>query len=134
MTYTITTNCIGCQRCLSACPTESIQTDGSTFWIDVNRCNQCQGSYGVPQCWAICPTNEGCVPLNTGAITVRLTSASETSTDYWESWFATYARLVARLQTSKQSGYWQHWFDTYAQALRNLQANSGQNTSMPLMP
>ncbi|MEM9008050.1 MAG: 4Fe-4S binding protein, partial [Cyanobacteria bacterium P01_F01_bin.86] len=33
MTYTITQDCIGCQRCLSACPTEAIQTNGLSFWI-----------------------------------------------------------------------------------------------------
>ncbi|MGP1371803.1 MAG: 4Fe-4S binding protein [Almyronema sp.] len=134
MAYAITHNCIGCQRCLAACPTGAIQTNGSTFWIDVNRCNQCQGTYSVPQCWAACPTNEGCIPLTAGAPSVALTSGSETSTDYWESWFATYTRLVARLQASKQSSYWRQWFDTYAQALRHLQAQSGQEANVPLLP
>ncbi|MBE7382428.1 MAG: 4Fe-4S binding protein [Leptolyngbya sp. SIO1E4] len=134
MTYTITTNCIGCQRCLSACPTEAIQTDGSAFWIDVNRCTQCQGSYGVPQCWSVCPTNEGCVSLTTGTVMVPLTSGSEASADYWESWFARYTRLVARLNTSKQSGYWRRWFDNYSQVLGNLQAHYSNGTNAPSAP
>lgn len=123
MSYTITHNCIGCHRCLSACPTGAIATDGTAFWIEVDRCNQCQG-YGTPQCWAVCPTNEGCVPLTTSTTAVTLTSNSETSSDYWESWFAKHNRMVARLKASKQSRYWRNWFDTYSQALEKLQTNS----------
>jgi ferredoxin len=124
MPYTITQSCIGCQRCLSACPTQAIQTNGLAFWIDIDRCNQCQGSHGVPQCWATCPTNEGCVPLATGAAAVPLSSISEASGDYWESWFATYTRMVARLQAAPHSGYWQTWFDGYSQAMKRLQATA----------
>ncbi len=110
MSYTITKACIGCQRCLPACPTDAIATDGSTFWIDSDRCNRCQGSYQVPQCWAVCPTNEGCIPLPL---------ASENS-DYWESWFATYNQMLARLQ-AQPSPYWRQWFETYSQMVRRLQ-------------
>jgi len=124
MSYAITHNCIGCQRCLSACPTQAIQTDGKAFWIEVDRCNQCQGAYTVPQCWAVCPTNEGCVPLTNGISAVPLTSQSEISPEYWEAWFATYVRLVARLKGTPRSDYWRRWFDTYAQALKQLQART----------
>jgi ferredoxin len=117
MTYAITAECISCQRCLSACPTEAIQTDGTAFWIAINRCNQCEGSHGVPQCWAVCPTNAGCVPLTSGA----LTASTAANTDYWETWFSTYTRLVNRLKSSQPSTYWRHWFNTYAHHLQNLQ-------------
>lgn len=131
MTYAITNECISCQRCLSACPTDAIQTNGLAFWIEVDRCNQCHGTHGVPQCWAACPTNEGCVPLTAGVTAVSLTSHSESSSDYWESWFATYARLRARLMSSRQSSYWRQWFSTYSQTMRNLQTQCGD---APLMP
>ena len=124
MTYTITSKCISCQRCLSACPTEAITTDGTTFWIEGDRCSQCEGSHGVPQCWAVCPTNEGCVPLTTGAIAVPLSSTSESSNDYWESWFAKYTRMVGRLQSTRQSRYWQQWFDAYSQSVQRLQTQT----------
>ena len=130
MTYTITNDCIACQRCLFSCPTGAIETDGSAFWINVNHCNQCQDSHGVAQCWAVCPTNEGCVPLSTGATAVTL--STESPTDYWPVWFTNYSHMVARLKSSRQSGYWQHWFDSYAQTLQNLRSQS--NTNMPLMP
>ncbi|MEM1251209.1 MAG: 4Fe-4S dicluster domain-containing protein [Cyanobacteria bacterium P01_H01_bin.21] len=129
MSYTITNSCISCQRCLADCPTNAIQTDGSSFWINANLCTQCEGSHGVAQCWAVCPTNEGCVPLFTGATAVSLNS--EPSTDYWNNWFANYSRMVARLKNAEQSSYWRHWFDVYSQTLQNLQTHS---TSAPLMP
>lgn len=132
MTYTITSTCISCDRCLSACPTNAIDTDGTTFWIDVQQCTQCQGAYSVPQCWAVCPTNDGCVPLTAGIGAVALTSASEAAVDYWESWFATYTRTVARLKNAKQSGYWQRWFDTYAQALQRLRARYSNTDEITL--
>lgn len=136
MSYTITQDCIRCSRCLSACPTQAIESDGSHFWIEASRCNQCAGSHGVPQCWSVCPTNEGCVPLISARETASLfhptvssaapkpaISAQDTddSSDYWESWFATYNQLLARLRGAKQSEYWQSWFDIYAQNLRSLQ-------------
>jgi Pyruvate/2-oxoacid:ferredoxin oxidoreductase delta subunit len=122
MTYTITSQCISCDRCLSSCPTNAIQHDGNTHWIDSARCNHCEGLYSVPQCWAVCPTNEGCIPFALGVSAVALSSSSESSPDYWESWFATYNRLIARLNNTKQqqSGYWQNWFDTYAKAVSHL--------------
>lgn len=130
MPYTITDNCISCQRCLSDCPTNAIQTDGSSVWIDVSLCNQCQGSHGVAQCWAVCPTNEGCVPLSTGTTAVPLNA--ETSTEYWNYWFARYSRMVARLKGTEQSSYWRQWFDAYSQTLQNLRTQD--NISAPLMP
>ena len=124
MSYTITQSCIGCQRCLSACPTEAIRTDGVAFWIEIDRCNQCKGSHGVAQCWAACPTNEGCMPLATGAAAVSLAALTEQSGDYWDAWFTTYTRLVNRLQKAPQTSYWHHWFDTYSQTLKQLQTTA----------
>jgi ferredoxin len=134
MSYTITNKCIGCQRCLSACPTRAIQTNGGVFWIDIHRCNQCAGSHGVPQCWSVCPTNEGCVPLSTGTLAIALATESETSTDYWRSWFATYSHLVARLKDTKPSSYWQQWFDRYSQSLQQLQNQPHNPVSLPVTP
>lgn len=134
MTYTITNDCIACQRCLRSCPTNAIETDGSTFWINVERCNQCQGSHGVAQCWAVCPTNKGCVPLTTGTTAVSLTTASDISEDYWERWFTKYTYMVARLKASKHSDYWHQWFDAYSQNLQSLRTQYDANANIPLMP
>ena len=132
MTYAITQTCIRCERCLSTCPTGAIVTDGSAFWIDSDRCNQCEGTYGVPQCWAVCPTNTGCIslelsPIKLSSLKQTLTACSEGSRDYWEAWFARYARLVGHLPAFKEPQYWQHWFDRYAEILLRLQAQERSN-------
>lgn len=149
MAYTITSQCIRCvssishsgqTRCQVACPTQAIQTDGDHYWIDQTLCNHCVGHYSVPQCWAVCPTNSGCIPYISGvamaAVTLSgtpisgLTAAglshlpstdgelsNTASGEYWEKWFANYNRLVSRLRGTTQSSYWQRWFDVYAQEL-----------------
>ncbi len=129
MSYSITQSCIGCQRFLSACPTGAIPPDGVAFCIALDRCNQCQGTHGVPQCWATCPTNEGCVPLTSGVAAVSLTSTTEAMGDYWEAWFATYTRMVNRLKGMQETGYWHDWFDGYARAVQRL-----QTTTVPAIP
>lgn len=113
MTYMITQQCIDCRRCESVCPTGAIYPVGDRYQIDADRCTDCVGHYAVPLCWSGCPTNGGCVAV--AAI------AAPPSTDYWETWFHTYNRLVARLSSKPQTDYWQRWFDTYSQALSNLQ-------------
>ncbi|NJR62492.1 MAG: 4Fe-4S binding protein [Cyanobacteria bacterium CRU_2_1] len=114
MTCIITSQCIECRRCESICPTGAITQNGQQYQINSERCNDCVGHYAVPQCWAACPTNGGCVPNL--AILPRSLSAKP-SGDYWDDWFNTYNRLVSRLKTNQPSDYWQRWFDTYSQAL-----------------
>ncbi len=129
MGYTITEDCIGCQRCLSVCPKGAIETDGSRFWIEVSRCDQCQDSYGLSQCWAICPTNEGCIPLTR----VTETYLTHPVGDYWESWFSTYEQLLTRLKSKQRSPYWQQWFNLYSQRLHSLQTqDSSANLSVSI--
>ncbi|MFB2834140.1 4Fe-4S dicluster domain-containing protein [Floridanema evergladense] len=111
MTYTITNNCIACDRCLPQCPTNAISVKGQTYQIDSKLCNGCVGFYSVPQCQAVCPTNNGCV---------RSLSAIASSEDYWESWFNTYNHLINRINKTKQNPYWQKWFNTYSQELKRV--------------
>lgn len=114
MTYIITSQCIECHRCESICPTGAITRNEQQYQINSERCNDCVGHYSIPQCWAICPTNGGCVP-QLAALSRPL--AAQPAGDYWGNWFHTYNRLVSRLKTSQPSDYWQYWFDTYSQAL-----------------
>ncbi len=118
MTYTITSQCISCDRCLSACPTDAIRLDGERYQINPDLCNNCAGSYGVPQCWAMCPTTSGCIPDTAEAF--RLAYTLSDSAEYWERWFEVYNRLVFRLHQTKQDGYWENWFDRYSQKLAIL--------------
>jgi hypothetical protein len=58
------------------------------------------------------------VPLANSTLT---TSAPA---DYWDSWFATYTRMVDRLKASPQSKYWRQWFDSYSQSISHLQTQT----------
>jgi Fe-S-cluster-containing dehydrogenase component len=115
MSYRITSQCIACYRCESICPTGAISRNEQQYQINSERCNDCVGTYAVPQCWAACPTNGGCVPTVADSQSLTLKSSS----DYWDAWFEIYNRLVSRLQADRQPDYWQRWFETYSQALSN---------------
>jgi Fe-S-cluster-containing dehydrogenase component len=130
MTYTITSQCIGCDRCFSACPETAIQKEGTKFWIDPTRCNNCVGHYSVPQCVATCPTNQGCIP---GASDVFKQIALANSGDYWERWFNTYDRLITRLHKAKHSAYWEQWFDVYSQKVSTLIQAQAEAGATPLV-
>jgi ferredoxin len=100
MTYKITGKCISCDLCLPVCPRSAISIIDGQRTIDPNLCNGCVDTvYTVPQCVAGCPTCDGCVkqPAN-----------------YWEGWFDTYKKSVAKL-TNKNSNYWEIWFASYSQ-------------------
>lgn len=115
MSYTITSQCIQCDRCRPLCPTGAIQRQGDRFWIDAGLCDRCTRSHSVPQCRAVCPTNAGCVPV------ARVAAApGAPDPDYWERWFARYHHLAFQLKQAQQSAYWQRWFDTYSQAISSM--------------
>ncbi|MBF2051569.1 MAG: 4Fe-4S binding protein [Elainella sp. C42_A2020_010] len=116
MTYMITNQCIGCNRCESVCPNQAITQNNHQYQINPERCNDCVGHYAVPQCWAACPTTNGCVP----DLTVLPQSLTISSNDYWENWFSLYDCLVSRLKANHQSEYWQSWFNTYSRYSQKL--------------
>ncbi|MDM9379691.1 4Fe-4S binding protein [Chlorogloeopsis sp. ULAP01] len=99
MVYQITSECISCKLCQSVCPTGAIKMVENRLWIDPNLCTNCVDSiYTVPQCKASCPTGNGCMKV---------------TTDYWENWFNTYNRLIAKL--TKKPDYWENWYKLYSQ-------------------
>lgn len=116
MAYTITSQCIGCDRCFDVCPTDAIQIIDQYPQIDPERCNDCVGFYSIPYCWSVCPTNAACIP---GA-TTTFTQPVLRTTDYWERWFTTYNRMRSKLHQTKHSEYWEQWFDTYSQKVSHL--------------
>lgn len=114
MAYIITSQCIECHRCEFICPTGAITKNEQQYQINSGRCNDCVGHYSVPQCWAACPTNRGCVP---NLATLSQSLSTKPTNDYWENWFDIYNGLVSRIKTNQLSDYWQRWFDNYSQAL-----------------
>jgi NAD-dependent dihydropyrimidine dehydrogenase PreA subunit len=113
MTYAITSQCIACSRCESICPTQAITQSEQQYQINSERCNDCVGHYAVPQCWAVCPTNSGCVTV----ATLSHLLVAQPAHDYWDVWFNLYNNLIAQLKADHQSDYWQYWFDTYSRLL-----------------
>jgi ferredoxin len=133
MTYAITEKCISCQRCVPNCPTNAIERDGTAFRINADLCNNCKGFHSVPQCWAVCPTDGGCVSLS-GNSSFTLGTALETTADYWKAWQAAYSQRVSRLKQSPQTDYWHDWFNAYSQTLQKLQAQAETGENVPLVP
>ncbi len=105
MAYTITQNCIACNRCYVSCPTSAIKNLNGSYFVDESLCNDCIGFHGTPQCVAVCPSDSACVP-----------------TSYWQSWFTYYQRLLQGLKTSQSQLYWDKWFNIYSEKLQTLLA------------
>lgn len=55
MSYTISESCPSCNNCQIDCPTDAIQTENGEYWIDQEKCNNCEGYYQEPQCVVQCP-------------------------------------------------------------------------------
>jgi ferredoxin len=55
-------NCTGCSACEPVCPNEAIYEKKGLFAIDPDKCTECEGFYDEPQCAAVCPIDDTCVP------------------------------------------------------------------------
>lgn len=62
MALMINDNCIGCNACPSVCPNEAITEDEPIFTIHPQRCSECIGETGEPQCMEVCPVD--CIEPN----------------------------------------------------------------------
>ena len=58
----ITDECINCDVCEPECPNDAIYQGEDIYVIDPNRCTECVGHFGEPQCRVVCPVD--CIPLN----------------------------------------------------------------------
>jgi ferredoxin len=54
--------CTTCGACEFECPNAAISEKKGIFVIDPNLCTECVGHYDTPQCAAVCPVPDTCVP------------------------------------------------------------------------
>lgn len=63
MSYKIVAeNCTACGACEFECPNSAISMKGDVFIINPDSCTECEGQFDEPQCAAICPMPDTCVP------------------------------------------------------------------------
>ena len=61
MALIITDECINCDVCEPECPNEAISLGPEIYVIDPQRCTECVGHFGEPQCVQVCPV--ACIPV-----------------------------------------------------------------------
>ena len=62
MALMITDECINCDVCEAECPNGAISMGPEIYRIDPDRCTECVGHFGEPQCVQVCPVE--CIPVN----------------------------------------------------------------------
>jgi ferredoxin len=62
MALMITPECINCDVCEPECPNEAIYQGELIYEIDPNKCTECVGHFGEPQCQQVCPVD--CIPID----------------------------------------------------------------------
>ena len=60
MALMITDECINCDVCVPECPNDAIAPGDEIYIINPDRCTECVGHSGTPQCAEVCPVD--CIP------------------------------------------------------------------------
>lgn len=60
----IVSQCTVCGACEFECPNAAIRMKGDTYIIDPKKCTECQDQFDEPQCAAVCPVPNTCVPAS----------------------------------------------------------------------
>ena len=60
MALKITDECINCDVCEPECPNDAISQGPEFYVIDPDKCTECVGHFGEPQCRIVCPVD--CIP------------------------------------------------------------------------
>ncbi|NVO13283.1 MAG: 4Fe-4S binding protein [Rhodoplanes sp.] len=58
----VASQCTACGACEFECPNTAIKMKGDIYIIDPAKCQECEGSFDEPQCAAVCPVPNTCVP------------------------------------------------------------------------
>lgn len=69
MALMITAECINCDVCEPECPNQAISMGDEHYIIDPDKCTECVGHFGEPQCVQVCPVE--CIPVNPERVETR---------------------------------------------------------------
>jgi len=69
MALKITAECINCDVCEPECPNQAISMGDEHYMIDPDKCTECVGHFGEPQCVQVCPVE--CIPGNPERVETR---------------------------------------------------------------
>ncbi|ANB35237.1 4Fe-4S binding protein [Rhodovulum sulfidophilum] len=58
----VKSQCTVCGACEFECPNAAIKFKGEGYIIDAEKCTECEGQFDTPQCAAVCPVPNTCVP------------------------------------------------------------------------
>ncbi|MBS0644561.1 MAG: 4Fe-4S binding protein [Acetobacteraceae bacterium] len=58
----VASQCTACGACEFECPNAAISTKRGVYVIDAALCTECEGHFKSPQCAAVCPVADTCVP------------------------------------------------------------------------
>jgi ferredoxin len=58
----IASQCTVCGACEFECPNAAIRLKGDVYIINPKKCTECEGHFDTPQCAAVCPVENTCVP------------------------------------------------------------------------
>ncbi len=69
MALMITDECINCDVCEPECPNQAISMGPDYYVIDPDKCTECVGHFGEPQCVQVCPVE--CIPVSPQHVETR---------------------------------------------------------------
>ncbi|TAN55828.1 MAG: ferredoxin [Rhodospirillales bacterium] len=58
----VASQCTGCGACEFECTNKAIKEKDGVFAINPDKCTECEGAFDAPQCAAVCPVDDTCVP------------------------------------------------------------------------
>lgn len=59
----VASQCTACGACEFECPNAAVNLKRDIYVIDPKKCTKCEGHSDTPQCAAVCPVHNTCVPV-----------------------------------------------------------------------
>jgi ferredoxin len=58
----VASQCTVCGACEFECPNAAIGMKRGMYVIEASKCTECEGHFDKPQCVAVCPVENTCIP------------------------------------------------------------------------